>query len=118
MGAPGWCAPHQPRLDWQMWFAALESPEQNRWLVGLVVRLFQNNPDVIHLLKNNPFSDLPPRYIRAEFYRYRFSTIEEHRATGAWWKRQLLGEYFHEISSERLGLATGRVRPTGGPDRQ
>jgi len=103
MGAPGWCAPHQPRLDWQMWFAALESPEQNRWLVGLVVRLFQNNPDVIHLLKNNPFSDLPPRYIRAEFYRYRFTMAEEHRAAGAWWKRQSLGEYFHEISSERLG---------------
>src|SRR5205809_1238630 len=29
--APGWCAPHQPRLDWQMWFAALESQREHSW---------------------------------------------------------------------------------------
>jgi predicted DCC family thiol-disulfide oxidoreductase YuxK len=102
MRAPGWCAPHQPRLDWQMWFAALSSPEQNPWLAGLVIRLIQNRTEVSHLLKGNPFPKSPPRYIRAEFYRYRFTTPEEQRKSGAWWKRQLLGEYFHEISIERL----------------
>ena len=103
MRAPAWCAPHQPRLDWQMWFAALEPPEQNPWLTGLVVRLFQNKAEVIHLLEGNPFPDSPPRYIRAEFYRYRFTTFGEHRKIGAWWKRQLLGEYFHEVTIGRLG---------------
>jgi hypothetical protein len=103
MRAPAWCAPHQPRLDWQMWFAALEPPEQNPWLAGLVVRLFQNKAEVVHLLKGNPFPNSPPRYIRAEFYRYRFTTFGEHRKTGAWWKRQLLGEYFHEVPIGRLG---------------
>jgi predicted DCC family thiol-disulfide oxidoreductase YuxK len=102
MRAPGWCAPHQPRLDWQMWFAALESPRQNPWLVGLVVRLFQNKPEVIHLLRDNPFPNSPPHYIRAEFYRYRFATMEEHRKTGAWWKRRFLGEYLPEIPIEAL----------------
>jgi Lipase maturation factor len=102
MRPPGWCAPHQPRLDWQMWFAALGSPRQNPWLINLVFRLFQNKPAVIELLKKDPFPDSPPRYIRAEFYRYRFTTRDERRKTGAWWKRELLGEYLPEISIDIL----------------
>src|SRR5439155_1111757 len=67
--APGWCAPHQPRLDWQMWFAALDSPRENPWLSGLVVRLLQGSPDVTRLLAHSPFPNTPPRYVRAMFYR-------------------------------------------------
>jgi lipase maturation factor 1 len=99
---PGWCAPHQPRLDWQMWFAALETPEQNPWLAGLIVRLLERSRDVNGLLARSPFPDKPPRYIRAMFYRYRFTTSEEHRQTGAWWKRQELHEYLPTISLDQL----------------
>ena len=100
--APGWCAPHQPRLDWQMWFAALEAPEQNPWLVGLIVRLLEGSRDVTGLLAHDPFPDKPPHYIRAMFYRYRFTTLEERRQTGAWWKRQELREYLPTISRDQL----------------
>jgi predicted DCC family thiol-disulfide oxidoreductase YuxK len=100
--APGWCAPHQPRLDWQMWFAALGSPQQNPWLVGLIVRLLEGSRDVSGLLAWNPFLDKPPRYIRATFYRYRFTTTEERRQTQAWWKRQELREYLPAISLDQL----------------
>ncbi len=100
--APGWCAPHQPRLDWQMWFAALETPEQNQWLAGLIVRLLQGSRDVDGLLARNPFPDRPPRFVRAMFYRYRFTTREERRQTGAWWKRQELREYLPTISLDQL----------------
>jgi predicted DCC family thiol-disulfide oxidoreductase YuxK len=100
--APGWCAPHQPRLDWQMWFAALEAPEQNPWLVGLIVRLLEGSRDVTGLLAYNPFPDKPPHYIRAMFYRYRFTTAEERRQTGAWWQRQELREYLPTISRDQL----------------
>ena len=100
--APGWCAPHQPRVDWQMWFAALGTPQQNPWFGGLVVRLLQGSRDVSRLLARNPFSDQPPRYIRASFYRYRFTTVEEHRQSGAWWKRQELGEYLPTVSLDQL----------------
>ena len=100
--APGWCAPHQPRLDWQMWFAALESPQQNPWLVGLIVRLLEGSRDVTGLLAHNPFPDKPPQYIRAMFYRYRFTNSEERRQTGAWWKRQELREYLPTISRDQL----------------
>jgi lipase maturation factor 1 len=100
--APGWCAPHQPRLDWQMWFAALETPNQNPWLIGLIVRLLEGSRDVTGLLAHNPFPDKPPNYLRAMFYRYRFTNIEEHRQTGAWWKRQELREYLPTISRDQL----------------
>ena len=100
--APGWCAPHQPRLDWQMWFAALGAPQQNPWFGRLVIRLLQGSRDVSRLLAHNPFPDQPPRYIRASFYRYRFTTVEEHRQSGAWWKRQELGEYLPTVSLDQL----------------
>jgi predicted DCC family thiol-disulfide oxidoreductase YuxK len=100
--APGWCAPHQPRLDWQMWFAALEAPEQNPWLIGLIVRLLEGSRDVTGLLADNPFPAKPPNYIRAMFYRYRFTSSEERRQTGAWWKRQELREYLPTISRDQL----------------
>jgi predicted DCC family thiol-disulfide oxidoreductase YuxK len=98
--APGWCAPHQPRLDWQMWFAALGSYRQNPWFVQTVISLLHGKPKVTALFERNPFPQNPPRYVRATFYRYRFTTIEEHRQTGAWWKRQELGEYLPSVSLE------------------
>ncbi|PYJ71699.1 MAG: hypothetical protein DME75_07040 [Verrucomicrobia bacterium] len=102
MRAPGWCAPHQPRLDWQMWFAALGTPQQNPWFGGLIIRLLQGSADVSRLLAYDPFPDQPPRYIRASFYRYRFTTTEEHRRLGAWWKHQELGEYLPAVSLDQL----------------
>ena len=100
--APGWCAPHQPRLDWQMWFAALETPQENRWLIALVFRLLQDSRDVSGLLRRNPFPDKPPRYIRAMFYRYRFTTLDERHQIGAWWKREELREYFPALSLDQF----------------
>jgi predicted DCC family thiol-disulfide oxidoreductase YuxK len=100
MRAPGWCAPHQPRLDWQMWFAALGSYQQNSWFVQTVISLLHGKPEVTALFERNPFPQSPPRYVRATSYRYRFTTLEEHRQTGAWWKRQELGEYLPSVSLE------------------
>ncbi len=98
MRAPGWCQPHQPRLDWQMWFAALGSYRQNPWFVQTVIALLHGKPKVAALFATNPFAETPPRYIRATFYRYRFTNTEEHRQTGAWWKREELGEYLPSVS--------------------
>ncbi|MEP6686243.1 MAG: lipase maturation factor family protein, partial [Verrucomicrobiota bacterium] len=96
--APGWIAPHQPRLDWQMWFAALGTYRQNPWFGRLVLQLLKNSPDVTGLLERNPFPNSPPRYIRAVLYDYRFTTVEERRATGAWWKREDRGIYLPRVS--------------------
>ena len=101
MRAPGWCAPHQPRLDWQMWFAALGSYRENPWFGRLIVRL-EGSRDVSRLLAKNPFSHEPPRYIRAMFYRYRFTTLRERSETGAWWKREELREYLPTVSLDQV----------------
>ena len=94
--APTWHIPHQPRLDWQLWFAAMK-PAPEVWFENLLLRLLDNEPKVTALLEDNPFAEYPPRYIRARLYQYRFSTPEEKAQTGAWWQRQLLREYFPPI---------------------
>ncbi len=102
MRAPGWCAPHQPRLDWQMWFAALGSYQQNPWFIRTAICLLEGKSDVTRLFARNPFPERPPRYVRAIVYRYRFTTAAEHGQSGAWWKRQELEEYLPTVSLEQF----------------
>ena len=90
---PRWNIPHQPRLDWQMWFAALEDPRGLRWFPHFLQRVLENEPTVMALLTRNPFPDKPPLYVRARFYVYTFSNSED-KAKGLWWQRRELGLYF------------------------
>jgi hypothetical protein len=90
---PGFVAPHQPRLDWQMWFAALGGCDQSPWLRPLFQRLREGSPPVLGLLGSNPFPDRPPRYVRALLYDYHFADLDTHRRTGEWWQRRLEGEF-------------------------
>jgi len=98
---PEFVAPHQPRLDWQMWFAALGTYQENRWFVNFCERLLQGSPDVLALLKENPFPKAPPRYVRAVTYDYRFSTFAERRNQKVWWVRTYAGDYLPPISLRR-----------------
>lgn len=83
-------APYQPRLDWQMWFAALGSYGQNGWVGELMLRLLAGEPSVTSLLAPSPFAK-PPKYIRALLYDYTFTSPHERSETGAVWNRRLLG---------------------------
>ncbi len=98
--APPIIAPFQPRLDWQMWFAALGTYRNNPWFVNFAVRLLQGAPEVTGLLATNPFPSAPPKYIRAEFYRYWFTDFKIGNKTGAWWSRSTRGTYMRPISLE------------------
>jgi predicted DCC family thiol-disulfide oxidoreductase YuxK len=93
---PRWNIPHQPRLDWQMWFAALEDPRRLRWFYRFVQRLLENEPAVTELLEHNPFPDKPPAYLRAQFYDYRY-TNGKAKSKGQWWERDLLRPYFPTV---------------------
>ncbi|HEY1717169.1 MAG TPA: lipase maturation factor family protein [Verrucomicrobiae bacterium] len=95
---PRFIEPFQPRLDWQMWFAALGNVRQNPWFENFCERLLQGSPEILALLEKNPFPKHPPRYIRAQLYDYHFTTFAERRATGAWWKREFTGEYLPPVS--------------------
>jgi lipase maturation factor 1 len=96
--APPWVAPYQPRLDWQMWFAALGNADENRWFYNFAARLMQGSPPVLALLERNPFPASPPRYIRAVVYDYQFTDLAERRRSGAWWRREQKGVYLPAIS--------------------
>jgi hypothetical protein len=88
---PGFVAPYQPRLDWQMWFAALDPTGNAEWLRSLSAHLLRGTPEVLALLRRNPFPDAPPRMIHLVLYGYRFTSPEERRRTQAWWERVPVG---------------------------
>jgi len=96
---PRFVAPHQPRLDWQMWFAALEDCANNPWFLSFLLRLSEGSEPVLALLKSNPFPLRPPRYLRATLYLYWFTTRQERRATGAWWVRERVQTYCPVLDS-------------------
>ncbi|XP_059468984.1 lipase maturation factor 2-like [Neocloeon triangulifer] len=98
---PPMVAPHQPRLDWQMWFAALGTYHQNPWIVSLAYRLLKGQPEVLRLLDpDNPFKTAP-KYIRANLYTYRYTAWENREA---WWTRKKESEYFPIFSAEHKPL--------------
>jgi hypothetical protein len=87
-------APFQPRLDWQMWFAALGNYQQNPWFPNLMLRLLQGDRIVLSLLRSNPFPTSPPHFVRARLYLYHFTQFGEP----GWWKREERGLYFPPVS--------------------
>ena len=99
-----WVIPHQPRLDWQMWFAALKPAEKDSWFDSFVVKLLESSPQVLSLLDNNPFPNKPPVYIRALLYRYSYVPWQIHEKTGQIWQRQFLGIYWPIHSLEKKPL--------------
>ncbi|MBB65573.1 MAG: membrane protein [Waddliaceae bacterium] len=96
--APLQVAPHQPRLDWQLWFASLGTYQQNPWFGNMMVRILQNSSPVLSLFQHNPFPENPPKFLRAKLYSYRFSTFKERRESGVWWVREYIGAYSPTLS--------------------
>jgi len=105
---PVQAAPHQPRLDWQMWFEALHAdrmrrstpaarPRPNPWFVRFLRQLLRDSEPVTGMLRHNPFPDKPPRYIRAVLHDYRCADPQTLSATGAWWRREAQSAYVPAI---------------------
>ena len=91
-------APYHLRLDWLMWFEAFSPQPQDDWFIALLQQLLRGDAATVALLKTNPFPDGAPRFLRARYYRYWFTTADEHRQTGRWWNRQLASEYVPPIT--------------------
>ncbi len=100
--APGIYAPYQPRFDWNLWFASLDSWRQNRFVVYTEEHLLQNSSAVLSLFGKNPFPASPPQEVRAVVYQYWFSDRDEKRR-GLWWRRQMLGLYAPTLEREEDG---------------
>ena len=95
-------APYHYRLDWQIWFAAMEDPRANPWLVHFIYKLLQDDPGALSLLAPSPFHHGPPKFIRAELYEYRFTTLGDR--TRAWWTRRRVDAYLPPLSLDSPGL--------------
>ncbi|HKW74290.1 MAG TPA: lipase maturation factor family protein [Terriglobales bacterium] len=108
---PPQVAPYHLRLDWLMWFLpfrvavtgdGIAVPGYELWFMRLIQKLLVNDPQTLKLLKHNPFSDQPPKLVRALFYEYRYTSWSERRETRAWWKRQLVDVYLRPTSAREL----------------
>jgi hypothetical protein len=86
--APAFVQPHMPRLDWQMWFAALHPSGYAGLLDRLEHKILEGSPSVLGLIG---MPGPPPRYVRLVLYRYQFTTPDERKRTGAWWTRERVG---------------------------
>lgn len=98
---PPQIAPYQLRLDWQMWFAAMATPNDYSWTLHLVWKLLHNDREVLSLFANNPFPDKPPRYIRAVLYRYKFAPPNNE---GRCWEREELHEWLPPLTADNPRL--------------
>jgi len=90
---PGLYAPYQPRFDWNLWFASLGDWRQNQIVPLTEEKLLANDATVLHLFRANPFPNSPPHYVRAVLWQYWFTSMDQKRTTGEWWRRKLLGLY-------------------------
>ncbi|MDT8282227.1 MAG: lipase maturation factor family protein, partial [Gammaproteobacteria bacterium] len=90
---PEFIIPHQPRLDWMIWFVPPRPSGMMDWFDNFIMRIYEGSPQVLDLLKYNPFPDKPPRYLRVQVYQYWFTTAKERAETGQWWQREYLGQF-------------------------
>jgi lipase maturation factor 1 len=95
-------SPYQPRLDWQAWFLPFGSAYSEPWLERFLFHLLKGTPEVLQLLRGNPFSTKPPQYIRAVAYDYVFTTFKEKKESGAWWKREYAGVFYPPMQLTHL----------------
>src|SRR5437762_11551101 len=96
-------APYHLRLDWLMWFAAMEPPFRHQWLIAFLVKLLPGDRATSRLLRHDPFRSRAPVAVRANLYHYRFSTWRELRQQRAWWVRTLVGEYLPPLVLDKSG---------------
>ena len=96
--APGIYAPYQPRFDWNLWFASLGGWRDNEIVPLTEERLLLGDGAVLALFRDNPYPQIPPRYVRAVIWQYWFTTMDEKRQTGNWWRREYLGLYAPELT--------------------
>jgi hypothetical protein len=110
--APGIYAPYQPRFDWNLWFASLGGWRENEIVPLTEERLLVSDGDVLALFRGDPFPQIPPRFVRAVIWQYWFTTMDEKRRTGDWWRREYLGLYAPELTM----AADGRVEAVEFPE--
>lgn len=113
LARPGVYAPYQPRFEWNLWFASLGPWQQSPWVVSAQARLLEGSPSVLSLFARDPFAGgPPPAQVRTVRWRYWFTDRATKRASGAWWRRELVGPFTGVLARG----ADGRIVLTGWPE--
>jgi Lipase maturation factor len=94
---PPQVAPYHLRLDWLMWFLPLSAAYGEGWFIAFLARLLEGDAPTLALLRHNPFPGSPPTFVRARLFLYEFTTRAERQATGAWWRRTLVGDFMSPV---------------------
>ena len=81
-------------------------------------RLLKNDPRRTKLFRGNPFSNAPPKQVRAVLWQYWFTSMAEKRQTGNWWKRKYFGTYAPTLAQDESGKLTVVEWPTVTGSRQ
>ena len=95
---PPLVAPYHMRLDWLMWFESMAPVPQSGWFFNLLAGMLRGDARTLGLLRENPFPDRPPRYLRAQYFLYNFTPPDEHRKSGRWWTRRLVGTFYGPVA--------------------
>ena len=94
---PRWISPYHYRLDWQMWIAAQTGRiERNPWMLSFLLKLLQQEKDVVDLLESDPWAEsgVSPKYIRVDKYKYSFNKKNAENKSSSYWERERIGRYF------------------------
>lgn len=91
---PPQVTPYHYKLDWQLWFAAMNDYRYNPWVLNLVAKFLKADKPTLRLLHTDPFKGKRPRYIRAELYLYKYTYIGEK----GYWKRVWMHSYLPPLS--------------------
>jgi hypothetical protein len=88
---PDFVAPHQPRVDFQLWFYGLRFQRREPAYVATLVERMCEDPAAVQPLFRSPLPH-DAAAVRIVYWQYWFASAAERRATGAWWRRARLGQ--------------------------
>jgi len=109
---PPFVAPHQPRVDFQLWFFGLQHRRPApAYVIGVLNRLC-NDPEAVQSLFAEPLPSAPEG-VRIVVSRYQFTTPEERAESGAVWKRRWVSRSA-EIRCRETPPADERQAPPSG----
>jgi len=95
---PRWAHVHMPRLDWQLWFAALRPPSRRpAWVDSFLARVLEHRDPVLGLLGPSPIPGGRPMAARIRVEEFGFAAPTWRDQTGEIWTHEPLGMYTPEM---------------------
>ncbi|HEX4452620.1 MAG TPA: lipase maturation factor family protein [Kofleriaceae bacterium] len=92
--------PYHLRLDWLIWFAAMDTRLRDPWMIHLVWKLLDGDPTIRTLIAVDPFHGAAPKWIRIQRFRYQLAPS----SSSAWWIRSDEQPWLAPVSTDTPGF--------------